>query len=241
MKRAFSIKKVAPLAATSLGATFQRREIYSIWGTTSQDSAVIGNKPLASRLFADQGLRSFAFNNTPSVAKPGSGLSEPEEYLISALQDDYQRVLGVDWTVEFDPFWKDRLVSHERMFDTLYGHGQGLRRMLLGNYSHNTEAKQKAEATLNRLRSAIKWAEECERAYSQIFQARFIMQREVFDAFQREKILAGCVEVVENFKAAVPEEFKRKATSDLGCHLGNMRHWVWDCPNAKQEFPRQLA
>jgi hypothetical protein len=66
------------------------------------------------------------------------------------------------------------------------------------------------------------------------------MQREVFDALEREKILAGCVVLVEEFKDEVPAEFARKATTDLEFHLSNLRHWVWDAPNAKMYFPRQL-
>merc|ERR1712093_243943 len=113
--------------------------------------------------------------------------------------------------------------------------------MGFGNASDNAAAKAAAETKLNYLKSALKGAQESEKAYSAIANARFRMQREVFDAFEREKILAGCVVVCDDLAANVPSEFKRKATMDVEWHLNNMRHWVWDAPNAKQTFKRRLA
>ena len=216
------------------------RGIYSIWGTTCQETGVLKGKGLFERILSNENQRSFALNTVPVTAK-NSRLSEPEQYLMNAIEDDTKRILGVDWTVEFDPFWRDRVQSHEKMFNTLYQPGGSFRKMLIGKAKGDAESKLKCEAALNRLRSVLKWAEECERRYSLIVQARFKMQREVFDAFEREKILAACVEVCDEYKKKVPSEFRRKAVADLECHLGNMRHWIWDCPNAKQQFPRQLA
>ena len=238
MRRRLSVAAFPAVASTVLAP---RREIYSIWGTVCNDEKVVGGTSFWDRVMANSGQRSFALNTVPVNTKKVGRFSEPEQYLISAVEDDAKRIMSVDWTVEFDPFWRDRLRSHEQLFNTLYKPGSGVRKMLIGSATGGEESKNQAEAALNRLRSILKWAEECERRYSLIAQARFKMQREVFDPFEREKILASCVEVCDEYKAKVPAEFRRKACSDLEWHLGNMRHWIWDCPNAKQHFPRQLA
>lgn len=248
-------------ASAAISPPVQRRSIYSQWGTTDHDPAVTKGTTFLERLTRGSGQRSFALFHTPRTAVlPGAGgasaataLTEPEVYLHSALSDDTQRLLRVDWTTELDPFWRDRVESHAVLYDTLYGDATawGVRRLIFGRAAASSTAagaegalspaQQEAQSKLAYLRSVLKWAEQCEACYSSIYKARFSMQRGVFCPIEREKILAGCVAMCNTFKAEVPAEFRRKATQDLEWHLGILRHWVWDCPNAKQHFPRELA
>jgi hypothetical protein len=233
----------APAALATLAST---RGVYSIWGTVVHENN--SEQPfnalnITQRLTQGKGTRGFQVATTPVKKFDGVGnLSEPEEYLLSALEDDTERLLSVDWTFDFDSFWADRVKSHDALYRTLYKkEGSGLTKWIFGNATGNAKAAALAEQKLNYLKSALKWAQESEKAYSAITNARFKMQREVFDAFEREKILAGCVVVCDELAAKVPAEFKRKSTMDVEFHLNNMRHWVWDAPNAKQTFKRRLA
>ena len=70
------------------------------------------------------------------------------------------------------------------------------------------EEKSHVKARLAYLQSALKWAEECETRYTELFDLRFKMQREVFDATAREGILASCTEMCEEFAATAPAEFR---------------------------------
>lgn len=236
------MRRVSTATCAAIGA----RTVYSIWGTVVHENNSVqpqNHLPITQRLTNQVGLRGFQFLTTPVKQFGELGkLSEPEEYLISAIDDDIERILSVDWTFEFDSFWSDRVQSHEWMFDNLFNADKKhLAKWIFGDASKNEKAKAYAEARLNYLKSALKWALETEKVYSSIVKARFHMQREVGDAFEREKILAGCVTACDGLIAKVPAEFKRKATMDAEFHLNNMRHWVWDAPNAKQHFKRRLA
>ena len=236
------VSAVSTSRAVAIQAT-GARSIYSIWGTVCHDPKATGGKSFIQQWQNESGTRAFALNNTPvttTTAANGNPLAPQEVYLLNAIEDDYKRIMSVDWTVEFDPFWADRVESHQKLFNTLYTRGSGLRRMMIGSYP-DSEGKLQAAIALNKLQACLKWATACETSYSKIIEERYVMQRQVYDPVQREKILAGCVEVCEEFKKDVPVEFKRKAVADLEWHLGNMRHWIWDCPNAKQTYPRQLA
>jgi hypothetical protein len=243
MRRVSSViaRRAAPCATVAAS-----RGVYSIWGTVPHENNSMQpqNKlSITERLTNSLGLKGFQVATTPVRDYEGLGtLSEPEEYLLSALDDDIQRLITVDWTFDFDSFWADRVKSHERMYAILYTTEASFwTKTIFGNATRNDKAKAAAFEKLNYLRSALKWAEEAERVFSGIHNARYLMQREVFDAFEREKILASCVAACDEFAARVPEEFKRKATMDVEFHLNNMRHWVWDTPNAKQVFKRRLA
>lgn len=231
--------------ALPAAAVVPTRGVYSIWGTVVHENNDLQPKnklPMTQRLSSDVGLKGHQLQTTPVSHYPGLKLSPAEEYLFSAMDDDTKRIMAVDWTVEFDSFWVDRVQSHEMMFDYLYSTQKGwMAKWMFGNCSRNTDAKAAATTKLNYLKSALKWAQESEKAYSAIANARFEMQRDVFDPLQREKILAGCVEVSDKLADRVPTEFKRKATMDVEWHVNNMRHWVWDAPNAKQHFKRRLA
>lgn len=232
-----------------LGAS---RSIYSIWGTVPHEGnlgyAPNDQTPTIHKALDATGTRFHRLMTVPAV-NPAElpahiKLSEPEEYLLSAIEDDIKRINAVDWTIEFDSFWGDRVYSHEKLFEILYAgpcnSAVGWAKFIFSDCSANEEAKLYIGARLAFLQSTLKWAKEAEQYYSAIVRARFDMQRTVFDALEREKILAGCAVLVEEFKAKVPAEFARKATTDLEFHLNNLRHWVWDAPNAKMHFPRQL-
>uniref|UniRef100_A0A7S1W8W1 Uncharacterized protein n=1 Tax=Neobodo designis TaxID=312471 RepID=A0A7S1W8W1_NEODS len=233
-------------APSAVAAVASGRGVYSIWGTVVHENnseQPYNNLSITQRLTQSKGTRGFQVATTPAKPFKELGtLTEPEEYLLSALDDDIERIMSVDWTFDFDSWWADRVKSHESMYRILYNKDASrLLKWVFGNASANTKAAAAAEAKLNYLKSALKWAQESERAYSAIANARFRMQREVFDAFEREKILAGCVVVCDELAEKVPSEFKRKATMDVEWHLNNMRHWVWDAPTAKQTFKRRLA
>ena len=224
-----------------------RRSVYSIWGSIVHDPLLTQGESLASRFNRKSMFRWFSLWHTPLVNKAPAAafdtakLSGPQSYLICAMIDDRTRLMSVDWTHDFDSFWRDRVVSHESMFRVLYEPNTTLPyKLLFGDSSRDTEAKLQAQSSLHELKATLKWAEETEKRYSAIAGARFKMQREVFDALEREKILSGCAEMMESFRKIVPSEFQRKACSELDTHFGNLRHWVWDCPNAKRYFPRAL-
>ena len=223
-----------------------RRGVYSIWGTVVHEGNSLqktAHDGILSRLTETTALKCFQLEHTPvATGDHYVTMTPPERHLYSAIEDDIKRLGSVDWTTDFDPFWADVVAAHRTQFDRLYGQqSTWLSRVVFGDCAANTAAKTQAQARLLYLESMLKWALEAEKVYSAIFYARFEMQREVFDAFEREKILGGCVDALEKFEQRVPAEFKRKATQDLLWHLNNMRHWVWDCPNAKQEYTRKLA
>lgn len=232
-----TIKYVASCAAA--------RGVYSIWGSVVLETPIAQNKTWLERITSQSAYRSFSMGHIPESSTPSeearAALSNTETYLLSAIEDDITRMMAVDWTFDFDPFWRDRVQQHVDTFSILYQPGKGIAKMMFGNQQHNAVGRNLIEPKLNRLKAILSCAEETERRFSAIANARFHMQREVFDGLEREKILAGCVDIVEEFKQIVPEDFKRKAVGELDNHLMNMRHWIWDCPNAKRTYPRRLA
>ena len=238
------VQPISTRAAAVLGAG-AARSIYTQWGSIVHEDGIneAAKMTWLQRISSQTSFRSFYFWHVPEVPVPqGVTMSPSEVYLMSVLEDDLKRLLAIEWCFDFDSFWEDRVKSHTRVFRALYEPSTGgFLKFLVGNAATNAAGKFENEKRLNKIVSALKWAKQTERIYSGINHARFHMQRHVFDAFEREKILAGCVEAVETFKNDVPAEFRRKATAELDTYLANMRHWVWDCPNAKREFPRQLA
>lgn len=236
------MRRVLSRTAAPVALSTAVRGVYSTWGSVILEEPIAHNKTWLERITSQSAYRSFAFQHIVEAPAPaGTEFAPAEQYLYSALLDDVKRLMSVDWTVEFDPFWRDRVLQHQELFDILYKPGRGLSKLLFGNASDNVKGRLANERELNRLKAILQCAEETEKRYSAMSNARFHMQREVFDALEREKILAACVEIVEEFKATVPAEFARKAVGELDNHLMTMRHWVWDCPNAKRTYPRRLA
>jgi len=236
------MRRISTQSVTAVGACAAVRGVYSIWGSVVLETPIAQNKTWLERITSQSAYRSFNIHHIPQVAVPaGVQLSKTEQYLLSAIEDDINRLMSIDWTFDFDPFWRDRVNQHGETFDIMYKPGRGFSKLIFGNYSENRQGRALLESKMNRLKATLEWAEETERCFSSIANARFHMQREVWDAFEREKILAGCVELVDDFKKKVPAEFYRKAVGELDNHLMVMRHWIWDCPNAKRTYPRRLA
>lgn len=240
------MRRVAAKAVTAprLAAVAGARTIYTQYHASTHDFSH-GKSP-REVLQGEETYFHMNFVNVPLIpatdAKNGGAfiknMSEPEHFFYSALVNDLERLGNVDWTYGFDGFWADRMASHEQTFAVLYGDKPGWRKYFLGNYSNNAEGKREAERVLNSLRSMFKWASETERHFSAIFHSRFYMQREVYDALERERLLGGVLELVENFHKTVPSEYKRKACLDLDWHMHNMKLWTSDMPNLKRSFPR---
>lgn len=243
MRRALN-KAVA--GTTTAAVVASRRAIYTQYHATIHDFSK-GKSP-SEVLNGEETYFHMNFKNVPIIeasdAKFGGEFiktfSEPELYLYSAIINDTTRLGNVDWTYGFDGFWADRLASHEKTFETLYSaNPSGIYKYFLGNYAGNTEGKREVEKVLNTFRDMHKWAAETERCFSAIFEARFYIQREVFDSLERERYMGGVLELSADFHERVPSEYKRKATLDLDWHLHNMRLWCADIPNLKRSFPRQ--
>jgi len=192
--------------------------------------------------FGQGTLRSFKNTYFPDVGT--ADMSAQGSYLLSGIQYDLQKLSEVDWTAEFDSFWADQVKGHEKMYDILYtDQGGRLYKFLVGDRrGAQFEAERKTILRdLNILRATLKWAQRTERCFTAIAQTRFTMQREVWCPIERERLLLGCAEAYVAFTQEVPAQFEKKATKELQWHLTTMRHWVWDCPNAKRVYSRLLA
>nr|CCC90964.1 unnamed protein product [Trypanosoma congolense IL3000] len=229
-----------PLAKTiSVSAVIgSSRSIYTTWVSIPLEPWAT-KQPWFERLTNQSQYRSFEFWHVPEVTAPaGIELSPVELYLLSHIEDDTKRLLNLSWTYDFDSFWEDRVDSLEKLNDSIYKKSRSISCFVFGNHSKNVAGQKYIERKLNYLKSVLHWALATERCYTTIVKARFTMQRDVWNAFERERYLAGCLEVVEEFKKEVPEEFASKAVEELQNHLTSMRHWVWDCPNVKRAFPQ---
>ena len=170
-------------------------------------------------------------------------ISTEGSYLLSQVIHDIDKLRKVDWTVELDPYWKDQVVNHRMMHNILYkGEGTAIMRMITTKPqpTNPNEAKIIGVA-LTYLENMVQCAFKTEAVYSQIFYAKFHMQRGVRDPIEREKILLGCAEAFDNFQKEVMAEHSKKALKELHWHVMGIRHWVWDCPNAKRIYSRILG
>ncbi|ESL09898.1 hypothetical protein TRSC58_02377 [Trypanosoma rangeli SC58] len=216
------------------------RGIFTMWGSLPLEEWATTESWL-KRITNRSKYRSFEFCHVPEVEVPlGVKLSAVELYLLSCVEDDTNRLLNISWTYDFDSFWKDRVNSHDLLYKVLYLKQFPLYKFFFGDCSTNEAGRKHIEKKLNYLKAVLHWAGMTERRYTAIVKARFTMQREIWNALERERYLMGCVEIVESFKKKVPEEFAAKAIAELETELSTMRHWVWDCPNAKRTY-KQLA
>ncbi|KAH9579782.1 hypothetical protein LSM04_001401 [Trypanosoma melophagium] len=234
------LRNIALATSAASAITASSRGIYTIWGSIPLEKWA-SKESWLNRLTNQSQYRSFEFWHVPEVETPeGVELSRVEKYLLSCIEDDTNRLLNVSWTYDFDPFWRDRVNSHRILFSILYRRQYPVYKFFFGDYSSNEEGMKYIEKKLNYLLSVLHWATRTERRYTAIAKARYTVQRDVWNALERERYLEGCVEVVESFKRKVPAEFANKAIGELQNDLTNMRHWIWDCPNSKRTFP-QLA
>eukprot|EP01062_Namystynia_karyoxenos_P075267 TRINITY_DN7248_c0_g1_i1.p1 TRINITY_DN7248_c0_g1~~TRINITY_DN7248_c0_g1_i1.p1 ORF type:complete len:231 (+),score=70.10 TRINITY_DN7248_c0_g1_i1:103-795(+) len=229
MRRAFSRRAVA--VAPARGA----RAVHTAWGGFSSPNG----------WFAD----TFGFSKQRSadllyVPKTGRwDFSPTGQYLHSAIKDDIRRLLATDWTHGFDGWWIDQVASHEAVFDAAYNKTHVGLDLLVSKPDENKAAEERAviHKDLMYLKSVLDCALQTEKCYTVIFDQKFVLQRHIWDPVEREKILAGCCEMFEDFKAKCPAEFKHKAVKELEWHLFGLRHYVWDSPETKAAFPRLMA
>ena len=179
---------------------------------------------------------------TPSLIQ---SLTPQGSYLLSALLHDIVLLRKVDWTTDFDAFWDDQVYTHRTTYEEAYlgKHFSWYQRWI--GTRKTTDASQEEKRILQtylcQFEDLVKWAFRTEKVYSSLFRAKFKMQREVWDAEEREKILLGCAKAYTDFCEQVPAAYRTKAVKELHWHLTAMRHWVWDCPNAKRIYTRLLA
>lgn len=217
------------------------RNIYTTWVDIPQEPQ-FKKESWLRRITSQYRYRSFDFWHVPVVDTPdGVTLNNVERYLLSCIEDDTRRLINIEWGYDFDPFWRDRVQSHEKLFDIIYGEQFHLSKFIFGNCAHKTAEKEYMSKKLNYLKSVLHWAEQTERRYSALTKIRYHVQRCVWNALERERYLCACVEAVDSFGKIVPEEFRAKAMSELELKLTNMRHWINDCPNGKRTFTRSLA
>ncbi|CCW68013.1 unnamed protein product [Phytomonas sp. Hart1] len=216
------------------------RTVYTTWGEIACENWA-KKESWFKRITSQAAYRSFEFWHVPEVDAPSDlNLSPVELYLLSCLEDDTTRLLSVAWGNDFDPFWKDRVQSHESLFNTLYHSKCAFYKFLYGDHTYHEKEKLYIERKLNYLKDVFYWASVTERHYTALAKVRFHIQREVWNALERERYLCACVEVVESLRKQIPEEFSEKAMSEMQLVLVNLRHWVCDCPNGKRTFTRQI-
>eukprot|EP01061_Rhynchopus_euleeides_P035041 TRINITY_DN59083_c0_g1_i1.p1 TRINITY_DN59083_c0_g1~~TRINITY_DN59083_c0_g1_i1.p1 ORF type:complete len:239 (+),score=89.97 TRINITY_DN59083_c0_g1_i1:38-718(+) len=216
-------------------AALQRRCIHSVYGGfANQGAGAIGS---ALSWDSCRGSQNTHFRELRGLEH----LTPAGRKLVSSIVHDTERLLAGDWTTDFSGFWQDQVQMHKSEVINLYEGGENpIGALLCGLSSFEPEEKALVLKKLSYLEAAFKAASECQAIYTVIYDQRFRMQREVWDAVEREKILAACTELCEEFAQNVPSEFKRKATKDLEWHLWNLRHWVWDAPNVKAAFKNTM-
>ncbi|CCW61688.1 unnamed protein product [Phytomonas sp. EM1] len=217
------------------------RTIYTTWGEIAcEDWAK--KEGWLKRLTSQSTYRSFEFWHVPEAETPPElKLSAVELYLLSCIEDDTARLLQVSWGYDFDPFWQDRVQSHESLFNALYNKEKSFfYKFIIGDHAHHKKGRFYIEKKLNYLKDVLHWASVTERHYTALAKVRFHIQRAVWNALERERYLCACVAAVESLQKQIPEEFREKAMSELKVTLVNVRHWVSDCPNSKRTFTRQV-
>jgi hypothetical protein len=184
----------------------------------------------------------FAFVDAPSH------WSEQGQVMQSEIKADLDQLLHTDWTYNRNAYWPDVLASHDMAFGAIYeGKSAGLvgsigkMTGMLPNLSSKTDEKEEIAKQLSDLRTAVEWAEKTEAVYTTIFDQKFKLEREVWEPFEREKILAGLIQMYLEFIQTVPQEFKVKVKRELEYHLFALRRMVFDCPNVKRAFPTFMA
>lgn len=225
-------------AATALASPC--RQIYTTWGSVPCEEWA-GKESWLRRITNKSAYKSFEFFHVPVVEKPQFEMNAVETYLLSCIEDDIQRLTHIAWGYDFDPYWHDRVNSHSMLYSIIYEDKFPVYKFIFGDCSHKEAERKCIEQRLNYLKSVLHWAAMTERRFTAITKVRYHMQREVWNALERERALASCTEIVEAFERRVPEEFKAKAMSELNVHLTNMRHWVCDLPNVKSTFTRRMA
>lgn len=185
----------------------------------------------------------FAIVNAPEVVK-----SEQGQVIYSEMSADLDQLMHTDWTYQFNPYWVDQKESHEMAIATMYEGGSsgimgsiGKAAGLLPDLSQNTEEKVALKGVLSEFSEVVEWAMKTEAVYSQIFDQRFKLERSVWVPYERERILAGLIQMYLEYYETVPDKFKLKVKRELEYHIFSLRRMVPDCPNVKGAFPTFMA
>eukprot|EP01012_Entosiphon_sulcatum_P068819 TRINITY_DN99256_c0_g1_i1.p1 TRINITY_DN99256_c0_g1~~TRINITY_DN99256_c0_g1_i1.p1 ORF type:complete len:227 (-),score=25.56 TRINITY_DN99256_c0_g1_i1:73-753(-) len=160
--------------------------------------------------------------------------------LYSLIKADLEQLRSTDWTYGFSGYWDDLVENHREEFTTLYEPScRRFSKALVGDFSEDVHATERneIEKLLNELESTLELASRVEEVYTAIHDVRFKLEREVWDGFEREKLLAGLVDLVLRFQHDVPKEHRAKVKRELEAHVFSLRRNCPDIPNVKREFP----
>jgi hypothetical protein len=153
-----------------------------------------------------------------------------------------------DWTYNFNPYWIDVARSHTAAFGVMYegkypGPVCGVAKLvgLIPDLSQSSTEKTCIEPLLKELQSTLEWAQKAEAVYTQIFDQRFKLEREVWEPYERERILAGLIQLYLDFIPTVPKQFHVKVKREIEYHIFSLRRMVYDAPNVKAQFPTLMA
>jgi hypothetical protein len=186
--------------------------------------------------------------NFAVIDAPKEVTSSHGQVLCSELKADLDQLVHTDWTYSFNPYWIDVARSHTAAYQSIYegqyvGPISGLAKLvgLIPNLSASTEEKNAVLSLLTKLQYTLDWAQKVEAIYTQIFDQRFILEREVWEPYERERILAGLIQLYLGFIHTVPKEFHTKVKRELEYHIFSLRRMVFDAPNVKAQFPVLMA
>eukprot|EP00906_Rhabdomonas_costata_P001830 RCo002932 len=193
--------------------------------------------PLPHRDQFPQKTRWFK-ENFAVIEAPSAVTSQHGQVLYSEIALELDQLKHTDWTFNFNPYWADACAAHTAAFQKMYN-GGGL--MFGPNLSSATEEKAAVEAVLKEYQHTLSWAEKVEAVYTQIYDQRFALEREVWSPYERERILAGLIQLYLDFMPTVPKEFQVKVKRELEYHVFSLRRMVFDAPNVKAQFPVFMA
>lgn len=185
----------------------------------------------------------YAVINAPKEVTSSAG-----QVLYSEVAAELDQLKHTDWTFNFNPYWTDACMAHSAAFRGMYERGSsgvlfGLAKMvtLVPDLSAAAEEKAVVEALIEEYQHTLRWAQKVEAVYTQIYDQRFMLEREVFEPYERERILAGLIQLYLDFMPTVPKEFHAKVKRELEYHVFSLRRMVFDAPNVKAQFPVLMA
>eukprot|EP00992_Anisonema_acinus_P009701 TRINITY_DN5895_c0_g1_i3.p1 TRINITY_DN5895_c0_g1~~TRINITY_DN5895_c0_g1_i3.p1 ORF type:complete len:229 (+),score=33.18 TRINITY_DN5895_c0_g1_i3:54-740(+) len=187
--------------------------------------------------------------NFAVIDAPSSIKSEHGKVLFSEIQHDLDQLMHTDWTSFFNSYWRDVAASHARAYGLMYqnlavggligGFAKGVG--LLPDLSGNTEEKELINEQLQELQRAVEWAYKTEAVYTRVYDERFILERHVWEPFEREKIFAGLIQMHLDHLEALPKDYQKKVKREMEYHIFALRRMVHDIPNVKRVFPVLMA
>lgn len=182
------------------------------------------------------------------INAPKEVTSKHGQVLYSEIALELDQLKHTDWTFNFNPYWSDACMAHSAAFRGMYDRGNG--GILLGlakaitlvpDLSGAKEEKAAVEALLTEYQTVLGLAEKVEAVYTQIYDQRFLVEREVWEPYERERILAGLIQLYLDFIPTVPKEYQAKVKRELEYHVFSLRRMIFDAPNVKAQFPILMA